>query len=1219
MKNSFQKSDKYRHRIDNIIVGREKETQIIKNEYNKLLQGQMGIVSVVGVPGVGKTFLLDCAFKQIRRKTLVNIKFKQNTERAFNSIAVLMEEIIEHLLMLPREALDEIVLKVNKSITNDIGLLTSICPKISKLVLTERPHIVTDYDRYKYRIKNAIFNLIDISSDYLYPLIIHIDDIQWADQLSFDVVRTLINKKQTLKIMLALSYRDYKNMDKISEILKARSSFIELKPLNQSHIKEYLSVFLNGEVEYIDELTTLIYGFSLGNPFYIKETIIKLIEDSVVRYSRLIEKWEITINKINHFILNNNIEKIVRDNIFKQNSDVLLKLIYCFDGKVDYNILKLLYDTDEIVLKSHLKKLIESSVIVKYKEKDGHIIILFTHDIISKLVDSCMTVEQKQNIHYQIADKLLNTEIEIKNRDLFIVSHLVRASRELINRQADKWIELLFNVGIQEKQKASLDAALMMFEFCNDILPYTTIKNQSLTVNIQLELAECLCLVKRYEESRDIIQRLVDCQYDKTIMLEIKIKQLYLYHYQREHRKTIVVGKQILKYLGFGFGKHRLPVDLIVCKFVYSRKKIENLANATGMDKKVSTAIDTLIIMNTSATASDDSQTAAIGLSAALISANYGKSPALLIGYVLYAYVLYTIWKDFKKTKMLVEQIIKITETTYDNLHKSTVYFLIGTFLSHWYKPIGKAEHYLQKSIEYGNLTGDFIFLGYSISMNLDTKFFMGINQDILLKYIDGCRTVCAETEQYTTAYNLDAYTDHIMALKHGCDDFDFERTAKRYPKLTPFEKLTEKMLLLERLLLLDKLELGYKLVLDSIPHIKTIKGLISEISVVFYSALIRIGVHDQLGKAQQINNKIQINRILNKLKCLTGLQKDNFYSYYILATAEYETYIKNRPSNLYDEAADHAKRQGNLSIEALAYQLAAKRYSHNKKLSRFYASLSERLHRLRGADYVAKIIEKKYDLAEESSTEDETGEPNNGEKSESLLHTYIRQSQGLSEENKTTLLIRTIIEAGFADRCCIMLEKSRQLYLKNQMDRLGTVRNYTEPVNIKNLENLPRKVIRYAARTQEEVIIADRQHQYLFENDAYVAENPDISIACIPMINCNVTIGVLYLEKHEAPISQEAIFEIKTILPLLVTSFSAIKDVVIKDLFVPTKRSMVLSNRETDIIKLLAQGLSNEQMCEKLNLSIGTVKKHMSSIMTKLDAENRTMALTKAREMNIL
>ncbi len=61
------------------------------------------------------------------------------------------------------------------------------------------------------------------------------------------------------------------------------------------------------------------------------------------------------------------------------------------------------------------------------------------------------------------------------------------------------------------------------------------------------------------------------------------------------------------------------------------------------------------------------------------------------------------------------------------------------------------------------------------------------------------------------------------------------------------------------------------------------------------------------------------------------------------------------------------------------------------------------------------------------------------------------------------------------------------------------------------------------------------------------------------------------------------------------------------------------LSEREMEVLCLLAQGLSNHQIAESLVIGIGTVKSHINHIMTKLDARNRTEAVARARSLSLL
>ena len=61
------------------------------------------------------------------------------------------------------------------------------------------------------------------------------------------------------------------------------------------------------------------------------------------------------------------------------------------------------------------------------------------------------------------------------------------------------------------------------------------------------------------------------------------------------------------------------------------------------------------------------------------------------------------------------------------------------------------------------------------------------------------------------------------------------------------------------------------------------------------------------------------------------------------------------------------------------------------------------------------------------------------------------------------------------------------------------------------------------------------------------------------------------------------------------------------------------LSDRESEVLALLAAGRSNQQIAEELVVALNTVKKHVTHILDKLGAANRTEAVTRARELGLL
>lgn len=61
------------------------------------------------------------------------------------------------------------------------------------------------------------------------------------------------------------------------------------------------------------------------------------------------------------------------------------------------------------------------------------------------------------------------------------------------------------------------------------------------------------------------------------------------------------------------------------------------------------------------------------------------------------------------------------------------------------------------------------------------------------------------------------------------------------------------------------------------------------------------------------------------------------------------------------------------------------------------------------------------------------------------------------------------------------------------------------------------------------------------------------------------------------------------------------------------------ISKREYEVLGLMSEGLSNQEIAEKLFVSLSTVKTHSSNLFAKLDARRRTQAIQRAKELRLL
>jgi len=68
-----------------------------------------------------------------------------------------------------------------------------------------------------------------------------------------------------------------------------------------------------------------------------------------------------------------------------------------------------------------------------------------------------------------------------------------------------------------------------------------------------------------------------------------------------------------------------------------------------------------------------------------------------------------------------------------------------------------------------------------------------------------------------------------------------------------------------------------------------------------------------------------------------------------------------------------------------------------------------------------------------------------------------------------------------------------------------------------------------------------------------------------------------------------------------------------------PERLRLGISQRELEVLQLVAEGLSNQEVAERLFVSLNTVKTHSSRIFEKLEVRNRTQAVERARRLRLI
>lgn len=388
----------------NNITGRTKEKNYLFRAFDQAKDGRGQIILVAGEAGVGKTALVE--------ETLAHSGLKVYTARCSNGSAPPYGPIISIL----RTCISE-----NKNKTIDCGGLTKYLP----LVLPELSDqtIEADAETLKEAIIAALFSLAKN------PAAIFIDDIQWADDATIDMLTTLSDRIVSKSIIIICTYisdeitRDHK-VKKFRNDLRRRRKLNELnvEPLNPDETAQFISSILNGEPD--NNLVEKIYNNTQGLQLFIEELVNSLIDNYLLKVGTdkisLADNADITIPE--------NLKDAVLNQLNSISPEARNKLETASVAGFEFNpalIIKLTGDEegfDELFEKNLIRELSPD-------------LFSFRHTIIREVIRDQIIWSGRRALHKQIAEYL-----EQNNAHPDIVAGHWAASNE--NEKAiDKYIE----------------------------------------------------------------------------------------------------------------------------------------------------------------------------------------------------------------------------------------------------------------------------------------------------------------------------------------------------------------------------------------------------------------------------------------------------------------------------------------------------------------------------------------------------------------------------------------------------------------------------------------------------------------------------------------------------------------------------------------------------------------------------------------------------------
>lgn len=264
------------------LFGRAHERASILDAFKRVAGGDgREVLLVSGEPGMGKTTLAADAARA-----------------TFESGACVLfghcEEDLATPYQLFSEALGHYVTHISEDqLTEHVAIhgseLASLVPALARRIPGLPPSKATDTDAERFLLFAAAVGLLAVASQHQ-PVVLVLDDIQWADKASLQLLRHLIASEQTMRLLVLATYRDaelsqsHPLLDALAALRRqAGVSRIELSGLEASDVLALMNTAAGHPLD--DTAVSLAHAVHRetdGNPFFVNEVFRHLAETGAV-------------------------------------------------------------------------------------------------------------------------------------------------------------------------------------------------------------------------------------------------------------------------------------------------------------------------------------------------------------------------------------------------------------------------------------------------------------------------------------------------------------------------------------------------------------------------------------------------------------------------------------------------------------------------------------------------------------------------------------------------------------------------------------------------------------------------------------------------------------------------------------------------------------------------------------------------------------------------
>jgi predicted ATPase/GAF domain-containing protein len=1169
-----------RFRIPEKLYGRTAETSALRAAFERACEGETALLLVGGYAGIGKTSLIQELHKPIVRRQgyFCSGKFDQYAHGVpFDALIQALRGLVRQLLGESETQLANWRLRLRAALGANGGVLAEFSPEIELLLGPQTPPPELGPAEALNRFQMVFQQFVGALADPEHPLVIFLDDLQWADAATLSLLQPLLTTPDIRGLLVLGAYRDHEITPhhplvrtwQALETAGGRVQRLTLGPLPLPDLTRLSSDTLHVSVTEAAPLAQLILAKTAGNPFFISQFLQTLQQEGFLSFDQARGRWSYELADIAAAPLTDNVIDLMTRKLQRLSPQTqrALTLAACIGNPFDQPTLALISQQTPAATAADLREALHEGLILPLTERrwplpapadaellhprstdvTGTTAYAFLHDRMQQAAYALIPPEQKPAIHLAVG-RLLRARSSPAEQDerLFDILYQLNLGSSLLTTASERRALARLNLHAGHKARAATayEAARSYFKTGAALLAESDwTAEYDLLFTLQLEAAECETLCGNFAEAERAFEHLLTRAH--SALDEARVHSLRIVQNENLSRyaEALASARAALALFGVGFPAAAadqaaaLETELAAIQSLLGAREIAELIELPVMTDPAIRMVMS-ILMTGWASAYISGQPLLTRLISAMLvrlSLVHGNAEESAYGYATHTVTVGPVRGDYAAAYEFGQLALRVNERFHDTRRRAKIYQQFHAHANFWRQPLATCLPFAREARRSGLETGDFTYGAYgafteswvALQITPSLAEFVSTYDPNLALFNKLKLASLAQAQQalLNWARALLGETQAPGSLTTAAfDEAAYVQTHQGNAFFTICYVFTK----LQLSYLNGEIQPALALAAQGRALLPQLEGTLWPVFFRFWQGLTLAAAAENASPDERAEYLAELAAAQHLFTSLAEHCRENFHGQALLLAAEYAR-LTGQPltaAELYERALHFAEEMQHVQLRALAYELCARFW-----LQRGLPIVAAPLLVEARASYaqwgaVVKVAQLERHYGDWLSAPLPVGRPRHravrlaeAEAGALDIFSVMKAAQTIASEMELSKLLDKLLhlalENAGAERGTLLLEEAGQAYVRaeGRLEHAEVLPRGARPLNAAG--NLPLSLVNYVRRTGESVILAEAAQDGSYAHDPYLQQSQARSILCLPVLHQGRQIAVLYLENN--------------------------------------------------------------------------------------------------------